>query len=319
VRLSGDQLFVSAPDKQAGSSKGIVFVYDITDTSASYVQAITVPNSAYLGYTFDVDGGKLAILGYDALFQEYSILTYQAGGGNWNEIDGFGIVGILAPIPAKLRLDNGKLYLGKNFLMPGQNLEGGVICFEPLGDTWTQSQEISTMVIDNYYSDFDVSGDKMIIGLSNYFLTETRNSPAQYFQYIDGNWTLQDTFYGTVSNDGTDDGFGESVALSPQVFVIGSPLANTVDPGLAYYADASLSLPAFTRPGGIFPNPTSATVSWPSAQSVNRYELFNVSGQMVGSGSGASGNADLGALPSGVYLLKLHSGNAVQVSKVVRN
>jgi Secretion system C-terminal sorting domain len=68
----------------------------------------------------------------------------------------------------------------------------------------------------------------------------------------------------------------------------------------------------------LYPNPTNGQVTITSQQDITSIALFDLQGRLLQTVKGTA-NIDLSALQSGEYLVKVYSGNAVAVKKVLKN
>lgn len=68
----------------------------------------------------------------------------------------------------------------------------------------------------------------------------------------------------------------------------------------------------------LYPNPTNGEVTITSQQDITSLELYDLQGRLLQTIKGAA-TVNLSALQSGEYLVKVYSGNAVAVKKVIKN
>ena len=71
----------------------------------------------------------------------------------------------------------------------------------------------------------------------------------------------------------------------------------------------------------VYPNPASDFVLVESTETVNDYEIYNITGAMVcrSQVTAKSFHIDLRGLPNGTYLLQLNQGNRIKTQKLVVN
>ena len=67
----------------------------------------------------------------------------------------------------------------------------------------------------------------------------------------------------------------------------------------------------------LFPNPTSGEVQLP-ALTMERVEVYDLTGKLVLSNTQVEGTLDLTAQPAGLYLLKIYAAGEVYSAKVVK-
>ena len=67
----------------------------------------------------------------------------------------------------------------------------------------------------------------------------------------------------------------------------------------------------------VYPNPTADLIHIDSADDIQKYELFNVSGAKILEG-GSTERISLAQMPKGVYFLKIHTAETVFTQKVIR-
>ncbi len=107
------------------------------------------------------------------------------------------------------------------------------------GNNWTFSEQLYPTGMGNqadYGASVAISGDKMVIGAFGY--QGLGDNSGAVFTYTYGtDWTSSETFYEAIDTKGGQF-FGQSVAISGDYFVVGSPLHDdadgTIESGSAY-------------------------------------------------------------------------------------
>lgn len=84
--------------------------------------------------------------------------------------------------------------------------------------------------------------------------------------------------------------------------------------------DATASIDdVFASKVSVYPNPASNNVKISSSVEINKVEVFNLLGKrVVNAGKLNNNDLDISSLSTGVYLLKLTSGNAVATKKLIK-
>lgn len=312
VKLNGSQLFVGAPGVIASSK---IYVFNLEPTVA-YSQTIDDDSNVSVGTIFDVDGDRMAYYSYAPLFGTHHVTTlsfengtWATDGGNFYMTPNFNI--------QQLRLDNGFLYVGRG--MGNLPNECQVLAYHQSGTAWIEDAALPVLgEPDNILTDFDVSGNHMLVGLGLYLLQMERQSPLKYYKKVGGTWTYQNTLYGN-GTAGHDDGLGVRVAMSPDLFVVGAPKQGTPDTGKAYYVNGNLGLAGLEHGGKIWPNPTNGELFIAGSDSVSRAEIYGVSGSLLKTIDAPGGIIDLSAFSQGMYFLKLFAGeNTSGIHKIIR-
>jgi hypothetical protein len=67
----------------------------------------------------------------------------------------------------------------------------------------------------------------------------------------------------------------------------------------------------------VYPNPVASILTVESSQSIDKLEIYNVLGKRVGMISD-SNSMDMSELNSGIYMLKIFSGNKVSSQKIIK-
>ena len=106
-------------------------------------------------------------------------------------------------------------------------------------------------------------------------------------------------------------------------------IAGTIDPGFTessmvidyvkVYQNTSLSTDeVFGSKFSVYPNPSSDVINIRTTERVDKVELYNTLGQSVIRSNSFDGNQiDINSLKSGLYLLKIYSGNKTVTKKVI--
>lgn len=68
----------------------------------------------------------------------------------------------------------------------------------------------------------------------------------------------------------------------------------------------------------IYPNPVENVLNINASHPIDQLELYNTTGALVLKQTAVNGSIDVSNLSSGVYILKLQSGNSVQTHKILK-
>ncbi len=126
--------------------------------------------------------------------------------------------------------------------------QGSVYVFTRSGGVWTLQQKLTAFdgkMFDYFGASIGLGGDTLVVGQTNYNLSETGSPGSVYvFTRSGGNWTLQQKL--TAFDGAGGDNFGGAVALSGDTMVAGArgdDYGWSTDMGSAY---------VFTRIGGVW-------------------------------------------------------------------
>lgn len=168
------------------------------------------------GRIITADQNYLAVSSYE----DIHIFKYDGSGIELiQEIDFDGTSGILSMV-----MDQSDLYFG----LADAYGTGTVYIYTRNGESWDLKQELSIgRNEDNFGSDIDIDGNKMVIGASapwaDGFTFENKEEGRAYiFEYENGIWVQKNEFLADQSEP--DDRFGTCVALYNDIMLIGSPM-----------------------------------------------------------------------------------------------
>lgn len=365
IALDGDQAIVSAQgDQRAISSAGMVYVFErnnsgvwnetqtIVASDAAqddlFGLALSLSNNyavvgAYLEDD-DVSGGNPLDLAGSAYILE------RDGSGTWSEVqkivpadraqdDRFGfsvsLSGNQAFISSIWESEDGN---GNNTV----DFAGSVYVFErDGGGVWNETQKIITddraegdlfgwdLVVQGDYllvssegNDTDANGGNFANGAGAIYLFERSGSTWNQLQKI------------VASDRGTNDSFGEVIALSGNYLLAGAPgdeqdangNGNVQNSGSAYFLQGTLlgiDDVAFDSQLNVYPNPTKGTVTLDMGVTLEEVniDIYNLLGTKVFSTNAKDRERvvmHLEALSAGVYLIQVQSAGVQKVIKLIK-
>ena len=158
---------------------------------------------------------------------------------------------------------------------------------------------------------------------NNFHVYSVNWSPDQITFLIDGEGFY--TYNPAVKNDSTWP-FDEDQYLLLNIAMGG--VSGEIDPNFVQsnmvidyvrvYQNTGLSVDeAFAQKFSVYPNPTSDTLHIKTQESMDRVELYNAMGQLVLKQEQATHSLSTADFNSGIYILKIYSGSAVAIKKVM--
>lgn len=309
VKIHNNQLFISATNDDAVSdsqqNEGAIYVYTLNETSYSFLQKITTPNSLQFGSKIEAENNKMVILSRDNATNGIFLATYTFNGTNWIQQNVTPTLGTLEQTIHDFSLSNNTLFLLASTL--DQN--GTINIFDDVNNTWTTTSQIGLMQFpDQIYTKIKVAAETMLLGSTAYILQNERKFPVLIYKKINASWTYQNPVYG-LGLDGQDDYFGASLALSNNFAVVGAPGEGApFSIGKAYYFDSTLDLNTFEKNTiQVYPNPSSDLVFLKnnSIHTIQSFELFSVTGTLLVTEKLNLEHISLLNYPAGMYFIKL--------------
>jgi len=324
VKIHNNQLFISATNDDAVSdsqqNEGSVYVYTLNETSYSFLQKITTPNSLQFGSKIEAENNKMVILSRNNATNGIFLATYTFNNTNWTPQNVTPILGTLEEIIHDFSLSNNRLFLVVSTL--GQN--GTIKIFDDVNTTWNFTSQITlTQFTDQIYTKIEVAAETMLLGSTNYILQNERKFPVLIYKKINNNWTYQNPIYG-LGLDGQDDYFGASLALSNNFAVVRSPREGApFSIRKAYYFDSNLDINTFEKNTiQLYPNPSSDLifVKNNSTYTIQSFEVFSVTGNLLATQNSNLEQISLHNYPSGVYFIKLRFNDTLTATyKILKN
>jgi hypothetical protein len=266
VAIDGDTILVSAPDDDNASSGpdgGSVYVFTRSPEGPSWTQQAQLTVAASPGSQF---GFSVALSGDTALVgaindvgvknNQGSAYVFTRSGSTWTQ-------------QAELTASDGAAsdFFGRSVALSGDtavigasgddSLQGSAYVFTRSGSTWTQQAKLTASdgaVGDLFGFSVALSGDTALVGAMNDDVGASNNQGSAFvFTRSGTTWTQQAQL--TAIGGATNDDFGQSVALSGDMAVIGAPGVDVVgndSQGAAY---------VFTRSGTTWTEQAQLTAS----------------------------------------------------------
>ncbi|MGJ4752238.1 putative Ig domain-containing protein [Leptospira kmetyi] len=210
VAISGDTIVVGAPLED--SAQRSITTVASSDETASGSGAAYVYRRA--GSTWNLEA-----------FLKASNADANDSFGRFVAIDGDTIV-VGAPRESSLdpTLQNGSSASADN---SGTNI-GAAYVFKRVGTTWTQEAYLKPQnpaANDRFGSEIGISGDTIVVGVSQDDLSGTNSGAAYIFRKVGTTWTQE--AYLKASNAAANDQFGVSVGISGNTIIVGAYTQNS--------------------------------------------------------------------------------------------
>lgn len=264
VSVSGDTAVVGSPldDIGANENQGSVYIYVRSGTSwTQQTQIIAADGAAQdgFGYSAAISGNTviIGVYGYDvgANTNQGAAFVYIRSGNVWTRqarllaadgtsLDHFG---------SSVAVSGETIIVGA----PGDDYGGeqdidAAYIFTRSGTMWTQQQQLFASggaANDNFGYSVAIDGDIAVIGAFQHNIgAKTDQGAAYVFERAGTSWTQK-----TELSDNTGaayDHFGNSVAVSGDKIVVGSPLSDTTPfAGINSGGDGKTNAPAATNQG----------------------------------------------------------------------
>jgi len=296
VKIYEDQLFVCARYHSLFSnSSGKIYIYNLSQTTAELVQEWHIQGRNGLANTLSLNLGKL-VVSYTQSATKY-IETFSKTASSWISEGRFALD---APdyYFRNLRLDGDHLYLQ---LSDDTDTETFIRVYKSINNNWEYESEIELTKLNYSISDFEVSGNHMIIGYG--FSSIGGKSPAAFYKKVNDAWVLQEFLFGNADSSDSDS-FGANISFNNGKVYIGAPAEGATSAGKIYYSSDVLNSENFDFNPGIFPNPTFGNLTI-SDTPVKYAEIYNSIGQQVLQQHIPLQEISLEGLQNGLYIIKL--------------
>ena len=323
VKIYNNQLFVVATgDEPTGQNSsdnnGSVYVYNFDGTTWNFSQKLAIATTNQLGKLIDIENDKLLVSGGTISNSNTTIYTFLKNGNNWTFNTNLNPSSV-NPVEIKsFSLNNGILFL----ISRDQNLIQSIknYTFNTTNWSFNSSINLPSTISDSRMTNIKVKNDVMLIGATEYTLQVSRKSPIFYFKKVNSNWVLQQTLYGN-GNAGSDDYFGNSIAISDNLVAIGAPSESSSLPyGKAYTFDTNLSISSNEKLlNAIYPNPTNDVIYFNDElfNEVKTVELYQLDGKLIQQLNTSNKSISLKSFQSGIYVLKLTFSDQSFITKKI--
>ncbi|MEL6822975.1 MAG: T9SS type A sorting domain-containing protein [Calditrichota bacterium] len=344
VAIDGSTVIIGVPgdDDETGSA----YIYTGNGANWSEQQILTDANGAQddkYGYAVALEG-DLAVVGSPG---DKSVFVYERSGSTWTELDRISPTGISgsAEFGEAIAISGDYIVVGAAKDSETASEAGAVFVFKRNGNSWEQVSKILAAdgsAEDEFGVSVSIEDNLLAIG-ARYQDSAAGDGGATYIYSRSGeNWTEINKI--TASDAESDDRFGGAVDLKGDVLVVGAykddqPGAD--DAGSVYLFSGFGITSIDDEPGANikrfqleqnYPNPfnPSTQISYQIDRAgETRLTVYNLLGQAVRTLVSASQSAgsysvswdglnDTGfAVPSGVYLYRLESGDNVQTRRMI--
>lgn len=248
VALSGDTALVGARHDTVGSNadQGSAYVFTRSGTSWTQQDKLTADAGAggdELGSSVALDDGTAVVGGTGSAY------VFTRSGTTWSQQDELVADGAAAGwFGSSVAVSGDTALVGAFHVTVGADADqGSAYVFTRSGTTWAQQDRLLATdgaAGDNLGRAVSLSGDTALVGAPGDDNGPTTNQGSAYvFTRSGTSWTQQVRV--TADDGAAYDGFGESVALSGDAALVGSPY----DGGVGTPANAHGSAYAFTRSG----------------------------------------------------------------------
>ena len=319
VAVSGSTALVGAPYHQVGSNanQGVAYVY----TEANGVWSQTAELTASDGAAQDQFGWSVALNGTTALvgarYHKVGNNAYQGAAYVYTEANG--VWSQMAELTASdgagddlfgwsVALNGATALVGALYHQVGSNAhQGAAYVYTDTNGTWSQTAELTAsggMTRDQFGWSVAVSGPTALVGAPYHYVNPNVYQGAAYV-YTETNGVWSQTVELTASDGGSNDTFGQAVALNGPTALVGAPqhqVGSTTLQGAAY---------VYTETNGAWSQTAELTASDGAGDDLFGYSVaFNGPTALVGalnhqvfsnSGQGTAyffGSADLGLVLS---------------------
>ncbi|HJT27177.1 MAG TPA: FG-GAP repeat protein [Pyrinomonadaceae bacterium] len=248
VAVSGSTIVVGAPFDNIGANdnQGSAYVFNRQGGSWVETQKLTASDGA----TFDLFGLSVAISGSTIVvgsegddiggnLEQGSAYVFRRQGGSWIETQ-------------KLTVSDGASgdSFGSSVAVSGSTIvvaailgdvganqdQGSAHVFDLHGGSWVETQRLTASdgaTFDQFGTSIAVSGSTIVVGAPFAEIGPTFEEGAAYvFNHQGGSWV--ETQKLIVSDPGVFDLFGQSVAVSGSIIVVGRPIGGNFDQGSAH-------------------------------------------------------------------------------------
>lgn len=344
VAIDGSTVLIGVPGDE--DETGSAYIYTGSGASWSEQQILTDGNGVQddkYGYSVALEG-DLAVVGSPG---DKSVFVYERSGSSWTELDRISPAGVAGSdeFGESVSISGDYIVVGAAKDSETASEAGAVYVFKRNGTSWEQTAKIRAAdgaSEDEFGVAVSIENNLLVIG-ARYQDAAAGDGGATYIYSRSGeNWTEINKI--TASDAEIDDRFGSAVDIQGDVLVIGAykddqPGAD--DAGSVYMFSGFGVTGIADEPGTRmnrfsleqnYPNPfnPSTQISYQIQEAgETRLTVYNLLGQAVKTLVSATqapgsyvvswdGLNDSGfAVPSGVYLYRLESGDNVQTRRMI--
>jgi FG-GAP repeat len=237
VAISGETVVVSAPgdDGAPGDNQGSAYVFVRSGgvwTQQQKLLASDATAGALFGFSVAISGETVVVGAVGENNPRGAAYVFVRSGGVWTQQQKL------------LASDAAAVFFGLSVAISGETVVvcpvGSAHVFARSGGVWSQQQKLlpsDGSPNDRFGDSVAISGETVVVGARNGFLGL---GSAYVFVRSGGVWSQQQKL--VASDAGRESGFGDSVAISGETVVVGSPLVGGFM-GAAY---------VFARSGGVW-------------------------------------------------------------------
>lgn len=234
VAIYGDTAIVGAfLDDDQSSNHGSAYVFERTGSTWTRTQQLfgsTPGTDDQFGYSVALSGGT-AVIGapmrdVGSHSDQGSAFVFVYSGSTWVEQAELTAGTEREQVGASVAVSGDTAILGAPLTIVGGNQQGSAYVFTRSGVTWSQQAQLTAsdgQADDFFGSSVGISGDRAVVGAYPDDVTgEPYQGSAYVFERTGSVWTQVAKL--TANEDGGDDWFGYSAAISGNNIIIGSPL-----------------------------------------------------------------------------------------------
>ncbi|WP_396190839.1 T9SS type A sorting domain-containing protein [Flavobacterium sp.] len=314
VVLYNNQIFVSSTNNETigqptSSNNGAVYVYNFNGVNWLFSQKLTISGSQNFGKKIKVENNLLTISS-NSSSAVGNLHTFTFDGSNWNNSNNF------SPPNTSIvdfDLDNNQLFI--------LDSNSNITIYNSVLSNWNQTATLSNINYnDKMPTNFEIKNDIMLVSLNFHPLLYTDKTPVRLYKKINGDWIFQQLLYSN-SNNGQDDYFGTTIAITENLILLGAPNQNYPLPyGKAYTFDTTLNVINNALDDvRIHPNPTSDLIYFSNEllDNVNYVEVFQIDGKLIKKTKLAQNTFSLKELQNGIYLIKFVTNSGINFTKKI--
>ena len=269
VAIEGDTIVASTSWEDSGGKKGNGAVYVFTKSGGTWSQSQKLTandkdNDDYFGSSVAIEANTIVVGANGANSggknNNGAVYVFTKSGGTWSQSqkltandkdndDHFG---------SSVAIDANTIVVGADGANSGgKDNNGAVYVFTKSGDTWSQSQKLTTNDKDDgdhFGASLAIEGDNIVVGAYWADSDGKHNNGVLYvFTKSGGNWNQSQKL--TASDKDDSDGFGYSISIEGDNIVVTAP---TEDSDEKYNNGAVY---VFTKSGGIWSQSQKLTAS----------------------------------------------------------
>ncbi len=245
VAISGDTIVIGATEVD-GTGPGAAYVYTLAGTTWTPQGELTPADGAggdAFGSSVAVSGDTIIVgapghqVGHNA--GQGAAYVYKLSGTTWTPQQELTAANGAAGdgLGASVAVSANTVVVGAFF---GGNLSQGVVyVYTVSGSLWSEQQELSAAdgaAFDEFGQSVAISGSTIVVGAGDHNVGNNSSQGAAYVYTLSGTtWSQQQEL--TADDGGEFDFFGDSVAVSGNVLVVGAAehnVGNNVGQGAAY-------------------------------------------------------------------------------------